>query len=493
MTPKMHFTGWDPNDVHRMTWPAKAGRVLAVTDALCVAAAVFTAQSLRFQNDAALLPILSGWLSYTIPSLIIGIAWWVALWLGGARDCRILGAGNDEYRAVIRSSLWIFAGIAIVCYAFSVSLARGYVLIAAPLGIVLLLLSRWCFRLWLVRRRRAGRALMRVLVIGDQHSSQHLVQALRGAHNFGYTPVAAYLAGSPEGTQLPQHPDFPVVGYHPDPEEILEAVEAQAIDTVAVSTGHKLTPQDMRRLGWLLADEHVGLVMAPALTDIAGPRFHTQPLNGLPLIHVSTPRMQGPAAATKRVVDILASGLGLVLVSPLLLLLAVLVKLDSPSGPVLFSQQRVGYQGEEFAMLKFRSMVPDAEELKAQLMAQNQGNGVLFKMADDPRITRIGRFMRRYSLDELPQLWNVFRGDMSLVGPRPPLRSEVAQYEEDVHRRLLVKPGITGLWQVSGRSDLSWEESTRLDLYYVENWSVVGDFLILAKTARAVVGSSGAY
>ncbi|SQC29681.1 Putative colanic biosynthesis UDP-glucose lipid carrier transferase [Rothia kristinae] len=174
-------------------------------------------------------------------------------------------------------------------------------------------------------------------------------------------------------------------------------------------------------------------------------------------------------------------------------MLALLVKADSPGGPVLFRQERVGYQGEPFRMLKFRSMVPNAEQLKAQLMERNEGNGVLFKMADDPRITRVGRFMRRYSLDELPQLFNVLRGDMSLVGPRPPLREEVEHYEQDVHRRLLVKPGITGLWQVSGRSDLSWEESTRLDLYYVENWSVLSDLLILLKTVRAVVAKDGAY
>lgn len=481
-------------DVHRMTWNTKAIRLLAVLDAVAVVLAVVVAQQLRFFNDRAVLPI-SGYafVSYTLFSTLLALAWWIALWGGGARNPRLLGAGNDEYANVVKSSLWLFAVLIILSFAFGLNLARGYLLIAAPVGILLLLVERWSFRVWLVKRRASGKALIRALIIGDASSSAHLVHTLDGAWNYGYTPVGVHLAGLPENRSLAEDLSVPVTGYSADPEEIMEVAHQYAIDVVAVSTGHRLDPDQMRKLGWLLSDEHVGLMMAPALTDIAGPRFHTQPLNGLPLIHVGTPRMRGAAAVTKRLLDILAAGAGLLAISPILLVLALMVKIDSPKGPVFFSQERVGYRGERFHMHKFRSMVPNAEELKAQLMARNEGNGVLFKMANDPRITRVGRFMRRYSLDELPQLWNVFVGDMSLVGPRPPLPSEVSQYEEDVHRRLLVKPGITGLWQVSGRSNLSWEESTRLDLYYVENWSVLGDLLILAKTARAVVGSDGAY
>ena len=247
----------------------------------------------------------------------------------------------------------------------------------------------------------------------------------------------------------------------------------------------------MRLLGWKLADAHISLIMAPATTDIAGPRMHMQPLNGLPLVHVSTPRITGLSAFFKRVVDVVASGLGLILLSPLFVVVALMVKRDG--GPVFFLQSRVGLNGELFKMVKFRSMRTDAEEVKKRLMEQNEGNGVLFKMKDDPRITPVGKFIRKYSIDELPQLWNVFIGDMSLVGPRPPLVEEVEQYEDIAYRRLLVKPGITGLWQVSGRSDLSWEESVRLDLYYVENWSLTGDFIILLRTVRAVFAKEGAY
>ncbi len=182
------------------------------------------------------------------------------------------------------------------------------------------------------------------------------------------------------------------------------------------------------------------------------------------------------------------------MLSPVLLVLALLVKVTS-TGPVFFLQERVGLNGSTFHMIKFRSMVVDAEQRLQELSALDraEGNTVLFKMKNDPRVTRVGAFMRRYSLDEVPQLFNVLVGSMSLVGPRPPLAREVERYDVHVHRRFLVKPGMTGLWQVSGRSDLSWEDSVRLDLYYVENWSMVGDLLILWRTARAVVAKDGAY
>ncbi|BCW72569.1 hypothetical protein NicSoilB8_36130 [Arthrobacter sp. NicSoilB8] len=232
--------------------------------------------------------------------------------------------------------------------------------------------------------------------------------------------------------------------------------------------------------------------MAPALTDIAGPRIHTQQVAGLPLIHVTTPALDGGQRVAKRLFDIVVSAILIVLSSPVMIVVALLLKLTDP-GPVLFKQQRVGIQGAHFGMLKFRSMVIDAEQRLVELQHKNEGNGVLFKMKSDPRITPVGRFLRKFSLDELPQLFNILAGSMSLVGPRPPLPSEVAAYEKDVRRRLLVKPGLTGLWQVSGRSNLSWQDSVRLDLYYVENWSLAGDLLIILKTARAVFRSTGAY
>jgi exopolysaccharide biosynthesis polyprenyl glycosylphosphotransferase len=285
---------------------------------------------------------------------------------------------------------------------------------------------------------------------------------------------------------------LPVLGYEPQTNAILEAIERCNADAIAVSAGVQLHPQTLRQLGWELANRNVALIMAPALTDIAGPRIHTQQVAGLPLIHVTTPTLEAGQRIAKRLFDICVSATLIVLALPLLAAVALLIKLDS-AGPVLFQQERIGLAGKPFNMLKFRSMVVDAEELLAALADKNEGNGVLFKMRNDPRITRVGGFLRRLSLDELPQLFNVIAGSMSLVGPRPPIAREVEAYEQDVHRRLLVKPGLTGLWQVSGRSNLSWQDSVRLDLYYVENWSLTGDLVILLRTARAVFGGNGAY
>jgi exopolysaccharide biosynthesis polyprenyl glycosylphosphotransferase len=234
------------------------------------------------------------------------------------------------------------------------------------------------------------------------------------------------------------------------------------------------------------------MIVVPNVADISAQRLDVRPVAGLPLVDVERPQAIAATRWIKRSFDLAVSALLLVLAAPVLAGVALAIWLED-RGPVLFRQVRVGRGGEEFNCLKFRSMCVDAEARLAELQARNQGAGLLFKIADDPRITRVGRFIRRYSLDELPQLWNAFRGDMSLVGPRPALPREVAQYDSDTRRRLDVRPGLTGLWQVSGRSNLSWEDTVRLDLFYVDNWSMVQDLAILAKTARAVLGSDGAY
>jgi exopolysaccharide biosynthesis polyprenyl glycosylphosphotransferase len=272
------------------------------------------------------------------------------------------------------------------------------------------------------------------------------------------------------------------------------AMETSGADTVVISSSEDLSPEAVRKISWGLEPGRQHLVVAPSLTDIGGPRIHTRPVAGLPLIHVETPRYTGSKQFTKRAFDLVAASVLLVLLAPLLGVISLMVRLSSP-GPVLFRQRRVGINGARFDMMKFRSMVTDAEAMLESLRSQQgrEGNTVLFKMANDPRVTPVGRVLRRFSLDELPQLFNVIKGSMSLVGPRPPLESEVDQYDPHVHRRFLVKPGITGLWQVSGRSNLSWEDTVRLDLYYVENWSITGDLVILWRTFKAVVGRSGAY
>jgi exopolysaccharide biosynthesis polyprenyl glycosylphosphotransferase len=248
----------------------------------------------------------------------------------------------------------------------------------------------------------------------------------------------------------------------------------------------------MRTLAWQLEAVDVDLVVAPAVVDVASPRLQIHPVGGLPLLHVGRPQYRGAGKIGKLSLDFLGSIVGLLVLWPLFLIMTVLIKLDSP-GPVFYRAERVGRNGKSFAMLKFRSMIVGAQNLRSPLIVHNEGSGPLFKMRNDPRVTRVGRWMRRLSIDELPQLINVLAGQMSLVGPRPPLPSEVATYTDDTHRRMLVKPGITGLWQVSGRSDLAWQESVRLDLFYVENWSLIQDLVILWRTFGPVFRGTGAY
>jgi exopolysaccharide biosynthesis polyprenyl glycosylphosphotransferase len=273
----------------------------------------------------------------------------------------------------------------------------------------------------------------------------------------------------------------------------LETMRDLGADTVIITSSDEMDPERVKRLSWGLTPGAEHLVVAPSLVDVGGPRIHTRPVAGLPLIHVETPRFEGRKQFAKRAFDILAASFLLLVLFPIFLAVTIAVKVSSP-GPVFFAQERVGIKGRHFKMLKFRSMVVDAEAQLATLQDQRDaGNTVMFKMKDDPRVTPIGRVLRRYSLDELPQLINVLIGSMSLVGPRPPLVREVENYDRFVNRRFLVKPGVTGLWQVSGRSSLPWDETVRLDLYYVENWSLTGDLVILWRTARAVAARDGAY
>lgn len=248
----------------------------------------------------------------------------------------------------------------------------------------------------------------------------------------------------------------------------------------------------LRRLAWELERYDTDLIVASSLVDVAGSRTTIRPVDGLPLLHVEHPRLSGGARVVKELVDRVGALVLLVLLAPLLVALAVWIRWDSP-GPALFRQVRVGRGGRRFVIYKFRTMQVDAEQRLAELRHLNEHDGVLFKIRNDPRVTRAGRWLRRFSLDELPQLINVLKGQMSLVGPRPPLPDEVARYPADARRRLAVKPGMTGLWQVSGRADLPWEEAVRLDLWYVENWSLTLDLVILLRTLTAVYRASGAY
>jgi exopolysaccharide biosynthesis polyprenyl glycosylphosphotransferase len=485
-------TGGKLGTLHQgSSWRRKYARRLRALDAAIVVWAVAGAFGVRFGfldiNAATASDI-----DYASLSIVLAVAWWLMLEFWGSRDPLVLGSGSEEYKRVLASTAWLFGFVAIVSYALRIDTARGFVGLAFPAGALGLLVGRWLVRQHLSLERTHGKSISRVFIIGGPYSAAHLIRSLRSEPSAGYLPVAAHLPGAMEDKNRDLSLTVPVTGLDTDFDSILAVILASNVDAVAVSAGVNLHPRDLRRLGWELAARDIGMILAPALTDIAGPRIHTQPVAGLPLIHVSTPKLTGGKKVAKRAFDIIVAGILVALLSPVFLALALLVRFSDP-GPVFYRQERIGLRGTTFDMLKFRSMKVNADaELHALLEAQGSNDTPLFKIENDPRITPVGRILRKYSLDELPQLLNVLGGSMSLVGPRPQREGEVALYDDAAHRRLYVSPGMSGLWQVSGRSNLSWEESIRLDLYYVENWSLMGDVVILFKTFKAVFASTGA-
>jgi exopolysaccharide biosynthesis polyprenyl glycosylphosphotransferase len=274
---------------------------------------------------------------------------------------------------------------------------------------------------------------------------------------------------------------------------IESAIAETGADTVALTATEHLGPEGIRDLSWRLDALGLDLLVSPGVADVAAPRLTMWPVAELPLIRVHRPSYSGAKRFEKRAFDVCFATLVLIAMMPLLLLVAIAIKLTS-RGPVFYRSERIGLDGKPFSIIKFRSMVADADAQLERLAEFNEcGGGVLFKIRRDPRVTKVGRIIRRFSIDELPQFLNVLMRHMSVVGPRPPLRREVDMYDDLVRRRLLVRPGITGLWQVSGRSDLSWEDSVRFDLSYVENWSMLNDLVIVAKTLGVVVNGAGAY
>lgn len=473
-------------------WRSQYSRRLRVIDAGVVTWAVAGAFGVRFGFSD--LSTDSGRdVDYLLLSVALTIAWWFMLEFWGSREPTVLGSGSEEYKRVLASSAWLFGFVAIVSYALRIDTARGFVGLAFPAGALGLLAARWIVRQHLALERSRGKSASKVLIIGGPYSAAHLVRSLRSEPTAGYIPTAVYLPGGLVSNSVLADLDIPITGTESDVRAILRVIEEAEVDAVAISAGVGMNPEDLRKLGWELAAREIGMILAPALTDVAGPRIHTQPVAGLPLIHVSTPKLTGGKKVAKRTFDITFSSLLMILLSPVFIAVALGVKLTSP-GPVFYQQERIGLRGTTFKMLKFRSMKDDADsQLGALLRSQGTEGKPLFKVENDPRITPIGKVLRKFSLDELPQLLNVLGGSMSLVGPRPQREGEVALYDDAAHRRLYVSPGMSGLWQVSGRSNLTWEESIRLDLYYVENWSLMGDIVILFKTFRAVFASTGAF
>ena len=474
----------------RRVWEHQYVDRLRVSDVAVVIGAVAIAQLIRFgelQTDGA-----RAFASVTSVSIALAAIWIAFLAIFRTRSPRVIGNGAEEYRRIVSATFRLFGVVAIISLLFKVDFARLYLAIALPVGLLGLLVSRWLWRQGVTAQRNKGRYQTAVLIVGSRKAAVSMAKQFERSPGSGYSVVGMCLPGyEPERDAVSLDGfEIPILG---DEYSVVEAIEASGADTVAVTATEHLGTKGIRKMVWDLEKKNVDLVVAPGVVDVAGPRLVMRPVAGFPLIHVEKPQYNGATRFSKTAFDFAFALLVLLIISPVLLASALAVKFSS-RGPIFYKSERMGIDGKPFEMIKFRSMVQDADKKVEDLLAQNDSEGgVLFKMRDDPRVTTVGKFMRRFSIDELPQFFNVLRREMSVVGPRPPLRREVETYDGDVRRRLLVKPGITGLWQVSGRSDLSWEETVRLDLSYVENWSMVGDLLIIAKTVKAVAGSDGAY
>ena len=490
-TAPLAISGLLPSQVFERTrWQRRYTAYLRLTDTVVVCAAILIAQYVRF--GPTLPPV--GSFNRFVPafSALFAIVWLSALGGIHSRSPRLVGTGLEEYRRVVAASFWTFGAIAIVTLLLKIDIARGYLAVALPGGVLALLLSRWAWRGYVARKRAEGGYQTAVLAIGDRDAVQDLANELTRNPADGYQVVGMGIPGygPPRGEHLTVGDRMvPIVGGE---SEVIEAIHTCGACTVAIAGTQQFGLRGIRRLIWDLEPMGVDLVVSTGVMDVALSRLVMRPIAGLPLLHVEKPQYRGAKRFAKRAFDFCFALVALTVALPILLAAAVAIKISS-KGPVFYCAERIGIDGTPFAMLKLRTMVDNADKQLAKLMDANETDGLLFKIRDDPRVTPVGRVLRRFSIDELPQFINVLRNEMSVVGPRPPLRREVEAYDTEVLRRLLVKPGITGLWQVGGRSDLSWNEAVRLDLSYVDNWSMLEDILITVKTLRAVFQRAGAY
>jgi exopolysaccharide biosynthesis polyprenyl glycosylphosphotransferase len=465
------------------SWEWRYRNKVVLVDFVLVVSAVLLAIPLRWRSNIGHESPL-----FLRPALLLPFVWAISLALSGAYEKRYLGLGPEEFKRVGNAAVRAIAVISFACFAYKLNVSRAYLGYAFMLATSFTLCGRYVSRKMLHARRIRGESCHRVLVIGSKHSVASLINTVRREPVAGYAIVGVCLDVDLTSLKVAGE-SVPVLG---GLRQAAAAAQAVGASTIAVTASTAFGEEDLRRLAWELEGTGIELVVAPALTNVAGPRVHIRPVAGLPLLHLEEPDLEGRGQLLKTAMDRVVALVALAALSPLLVAIAAAIKVTS-EGPALFRQERLGKNGRAFTIYKFRTMYVGAErEFTSLIEASDSQHGLFFKLTADPRVTRVGQWLRRYSLDELPQLINVFRGDMSLVGPRP-LPVEVVQHEPDVVRRLLVRPGITGLWQVSGRSDLSPEEALRMDLYYVENWSLAFDLMILWKTAFVVIRGSGAY
>ncbi len=459
-------------------------RLVAVLDALTILAGLSVAWPLRDALPFAE-PVGSAGAVLVLAVVPILAAGWVAMLVAAdAYSLRNFGAGAEEFRVVVKASVMLAFATATLCFLTSLPLSRGFLVLAFAVTTPALVLGRYSIRKWLHRRRREGELTHRVLYVGSRFGVADLARTLHREHYLGYRLVGCTLSdpGRYSAKQLPA----PQVGSLVDVRATCERLE---IDTVMVGG----SDVDLRGIAWSLEGSAVDLIVVPHLADVSGPRMHMRPVAGLPLLHVEEPQAGRAAAWPKRLLDVAGAFAALAILAPIMAAVALAIKVND-RGPVLYRQ----YSG--------RTRRGPLHVLEVPLHAHGRGHArpassasvtgsprASSSSSDDPRVTRVGRVLRSFSLDELPQLFNVLQGKMSLVGPRPHMEVEVSTWSDVARKRLGVRPGMTGLWQVSGRSDLSWDDAVRLDLYYRDNWSMVGDLVIIAKTVRAVLARDGAY
>jgi exopolysaccharide biosynthesis polyprenyl glycosylphosphotransferase len=420
--------------------------------------------------------------TYVFFAFVVVVSWVSVLVLRGAYDTRILGVGSEEFKRIVGASAFVFAAIAIVAYALKLDLSRGFVLITFAVGLLLLLTVRWVLRAWLRHERMYGHFLHRTIVIGSGNAQTELVDLL------DRDPVAGF-----DVVDVIDEPTSDAGDRELDEwlDEVMTRINLEDSDTVAVAGSPSLGQKFIQRLAWRLEGPRVDLLVAPTVGDVAGPRVTMRMAADLPLLHLDEPHLTGPKRAIKRTLDIVFGLLLFVLFLPFMIL-ATIGTFFTSRGPVFYRQQRVGRGGELITVTKFRTMYVGADRDREQVIGAPDER-ILQRYKDDPRITAFGRILRRWSIDEMPQVVNVVTGSMSLVGPRPVLPEELGLFGDADHRRHLTKPGLTGLWQVSGRKEVDWDERMRMDLEYVENWSPALDLVIVAKTAKVVITGKGAY
>ncbi|MFD8073066.1 sugar transferase [Streptomyces sp. NPDC059718] len=464
-------------------WEQRYRRAVITSDTVATAIVVAAIGGFFGVRDAANWHEKWGMLAFGTELLVLGTLAVSRSWAPA-----VLGQGAEEFRRLGRSLCTAAVVLALGGVAVTSRNIKLWIFVAIPAIALVTMTERYLLRLWLHKQRKEGRCLRPVLAAGSPATVRDLITRIRKFPHLGWQVEAVCTADTP-GLDGDHVDGVPVVGRLTD---VAGHVRRNGYRVVAVTPDPHWSPDRLQRLAWNLEGSDAEMVVAPVLMEVAGPRLHVDAVLGIPLLRLSMPTFTGGRRAVKEVVDRLGAAVLLMLFAPLMVFVGLLVLADSPGG-AFYRQRRVGKDGREFTIFKFRTMVSGADRARAELADRNEGAGLLFKLRRDPRVTRVGAVLRRYSIDELPQLFNVLTGSMSLVGPRPPLPEESAEYGPDIRRRLLVKPGLTGLWQISGRSDLPWDEAVRLDLRYVEDWSLALDTVILWKTLRAVLHGQGAY